>query len=95
VEERKEDEAAPPPDIVTLEISLITFNASLQAWYILNISSLLRASSALSSIMSCVFPVAYKFANRSPWMKAFASLIMRAMITFGTRSRQVFVTIFM
>ena len=27
VEERKEDEAAPPPDIVTLEISLITFSA--------------------------------------------------------------------
>jgi len=58
VEERKEDEAAPPPDIVTLEISLITLSASLHAWYILNISSLLRASSALSSIISWVFPVA-------------------------------------
>ena len=91
--ERKED--VEPPDIVAAEISPITWSASLHAWYILNISSLLRASSALSSIISWVLPVAYRFANRSPWMKAFASLIMRAMITFGTRSRQVLVTIFM
>jgi len=58
VDERKEEDAAPPPDIVTLEISLITLSASLQAWYILNISSLFKASSALSSIISWVFPVA-------------------------------------
>ena len=34
VEERKEDEAAPPPDIVTLEISLITLSAC-KKWVIL------------------------------------------------------------
>ena len=39
--------------IVAVDISPIIFNASLQAWYILNISSLLRASSALSSIIPC------------------------------------------
>ena len=39
-------------DTVAMETSPIILRASLQAWYILNISSLLRASSGLSSIMA-------------------------------------------
>ena len=38
---------------VAVETSPMILRASLQAWYIRNISSRLRASSALSSIMDC------------------------------------------
>ena len=39
--------------MVAVEMSPMIFSASLQAWYILSISSRLRASSALSSIILC------------------------------------------
>jgi len=71
------------------------FIASLHAWYWRNISSRLMASSALSSIMDCVSPVAYKCANSSELMKFLTSLIIRYIMVLGTKSRQVLVTIFM
>ena len=73
----------------------MTWRASLQAWYILNISSLRTASSADSSIMSWVLPVAYKLANSSSLMNLLVSLMMMNMMALGTRSRQVLVMIFM
>ena len=42
-----------PPLRVTFDTSAMIWRASLHAWYIRNISSLFRASSALSSIMFC------------------------------------------
>jgi hypothetical protein len=80
---------------VAMDTSPMMVKACLHAWYCLNISSRFIASSALSSIIDCVSPVAYRFARSSALMKVLRSLIMRNMMVFGTRSRQVLVTIFM
>ena len=46
--------------MVAVETSPMIFSASLQAWYIRNISSLFRASSALSSIIFCYGKIVVK-----------------------------------
>ena len=57
---------APPPPRVTLETSAMIASASLHAWYIRRVSSLFRASSALSSIMFC-YRQNQQFIRFFPW----------------------------